>query len=243
MLISALVAGWASGAHPGIAAVTRFFAIATALATGLRLTNPDVWLSLVAGGASAFAAAIFAWKFYGIPAADNVMDWRAGVWRAFSGADAGPRYTLCYGAAAAAALFAASSLRVSDPYWATLTVLMVMRREGIASVQLTIQYATGTIVGAVVAAVILHWIEVQLVLAVLATLVAAFSRVGFAINPSLGFMSFTMFLLFIVHVIEVSAGIVPHLAGARVYDVSVGCVLAFLGTLAATYPRLKPRSG
>ena len=56
--------------------------------------------------------------------------------RAFSGADAGPRFTLCYGAAAAAALFAASSLRVSDPYWATLAVLMVMRREGIASHEL-----------------------------------------------------------------------------------------------------------
>ena len=132
---------------------------------------------------------------------------------------------------------------MSDPYWATLAVLMVMRREGIVSLELTIQYAAGTVVGAIVAAVILHWIEVPLVLAVLATLVAAFSRVGFAINPSLGFMSFTMFLLFIVQVIEVSAGIVPHLAGARVYDVSVGCGLALLGTLAATYPRLTPKSG
>src|SRR4029434_89412 len=111
----------------------------------------------------------------------------------------------------------------------------------IASLKLTIQYAAGTVVGAIVSAVILHWIEIPLVLAVLATLVAAFSRVGFAINPSLGFMSFTMFLLFIVHVIEVSAGTVPHRAGARVYDVSVGCLLALLGTLVATYPRLTPK--
>ena len=58
-----------------------------------------------------------------LPADTNEMDWRSGVRRAFAGADAGVRYTLCYGAAAAAALFAASWLGISDPYWATLCVL------------------------------------------------------------------------------------------------------------------------
>ena len=111
VLISALVAAWASGAHPGIAATTRYFAVATAAATGMRFADPDVLLSLVAGGASAFGAAIVVWMWSGIPSADNVMDWRAGVRRAFAGADAGVRYTLCYGAAAAASLFAASLLR------------------------------------------------------------------------------------------------------------------------------------
>ena len=238
VLISALIAGWASGAHPGIAAVTRYFAIATAAATGMRFADPDVMLSLGVGGASSFAAAFVVWKWSGIPSADNVMDWRAGVRRAFSGADSGVRYTLCYGAAAAASLFAASSLRVSDPYWATLVVLMVMRREGTVSFKLTIQYAVGTIAGVVIAAAILHWIEVPVLLAVFATMMAALARVGFSINPALGFMSFTMYLLFVVHVIDVSSGIMPHLLGARIYDVVVGCVLAMTGTLAATHPRI-----
>ena len=238
VLISALVAAWASGAHPGIAAVTRYFAVATAAATGMRFSDPDILLSLVAGGASAFGAAFVVWMWSGIPSADNVMDWRAGVRRAFAGADAGVRYTLCYGAAAAASLFAASFLGVSDPYWATLVVLMVMRREGTVSFRLTVQYALGTIIGVLVAAAILHWIEVPLALAVLATMVAALARVGFTINPALGFMSFTMYLLFVVHAIEVSAGIMPHLLGARIYDVFVGSVLAVAGTLVATYPRI-----
>jgi hypothetical protein len=115
VLISALVAGWASGAHPGIAAVTRYFAVAAAVATGMQFTDPDVLLSLVVGGVTAFAAALAAWKWSGIPTDTNVMDWRTGVRRAFSGADAGARYMLCYGAAAAAALFAASLFGVSDP--------------------------------------------------------------------------------------------------------------------------------
>ena len=241
VLLCALVAGWASGSHPGIAAITRFFAIAAAAGTGMRFTDPDVLVSLVVGGATAFIAAVFVWKLFGIPTDDNVMDWHAGVRRAFSGADAGVRYTLCYGAAAAVSLFAATSLGVKEPFWATLVVLMVMRREGIASLQLTIHYAVGTIAGVIVAAEILRWIEQPLTLAVLATLVAAFARIGFAMNPSLGFMAFTMFLLFVVSLIMVSAGVVPHLLGARIYDVTVGCALALIGTLAATYPRF-PRA-
>jgi hypothetical protein len=242
VLICALVAGWASGSHPGIAAVTRFFAIAAAAGAGMHFTDPDVLLSLVVAGVTAFLAAALVWKVFGIPTDDNVMDWHAGVRRAFSGADAGIRYTLCYGAAAALALFAANWLGVKDSYWATLVVLMVMRREGIASLELTIHYAVGTIVGVIVAAGILRWVEDPLALAILATLVAAFARIGFTMNPSLGFMAFTMFLIFIVSVISVSAGVVPHLLETRLYDVTVGCALALAGTLAATYPPLSRAS-
>ena len=237
VLLCALVAGWASGSHPGIAAVTRFFAIAAAAGAGMHFTDPDVLLSLVVAGVTAFIAAVLVWKIFGIPDDDNVMDWHAGVRRAFSGADAGLRYTLCYGAAAALSLFAATWLGVQDPYWATLAVLMVMRREGIASLELTIHYAVGTIVGVILAAEILRWVEQPLALAVLATLLAAFVRIGVAINPSLGFMAFTMFLLFIASIILVSSGVAPHLLEARIYDVTVGCVLALAGTLAAAYPR------
>ena len=242
VLLCALVAGWASGSHPGIAAVTRFLAIAAAAGAGMHFTDPDVLLSLVIAGVTAFIAALIVWKIFGIPSDDNVMDWHAGVRRAFSGADAGIRYTLCYGAAAALSLFAATWLGVKDSYWATLVVLMVMRREGIASLELTIHYAAGTIVGVIVAAGILHWVEQPLALAVLATLVAALIRIGFAMNPSLGYMAFTMFMLFIASIILLSAGVAPHLLEARIYDVTVGCVLALAGTLAASYPRFSRAS-
>src|SRR5664279_1336312 len=76
---------WASGSYPGIAAVTRYFAIAAAAGTGMRFADPDVLTSVIAGGASAFAAAFLAWLWFGLPPADNVIDWRAGVRRAFVG--------------------------------------------------------------------------------------------------------------------------------------------------------------
>jgi hypothetical protein len=242
VLISALMAGWASGAHPGIAAVTRYFAVATAAATGIHIADPDVLIGMLVGGTTAIAAVLAAWKWSGLPPTDNAMDWRAGVQRAFAGADAGMRYTVCYGAAAATALFAASMLGVSDAYWATLVVLMVMRREGTVSFDLTIQYAAGTLLGVLVAGMLLRWIEPVLALALLATLATAFARIGFVVNPTFGFMAFTMYLLFVVQLIELSAGITPHLLSTRIYDVGVGCLLAMAGTLAATWPRRRASS-
>jgi hypothetical protein len=241
----ALLAGWASGSHPGIAAVTRYFAVAAAAATGMRFADPDVFASVVAGGASAFGAAILVWSLFRLPAEENVMDWRAGVRRAFHGADAGPRYTICYAAAAAVALFAASYLGMRHSFWATLVVLMVMRREGTASLELTIHYAAGTILGVALGAVVLHFVEGAVALAVLATLVAALARVGFALSPGLGFLAFTLFLLFLVRLVAVSSGTIdPQLVEMRLYDVSVGCIIALAGTLAAIYPRFgAPRGG
>jgi hypothetical protein len=239
VLACALLAGWASGSHPGIAAVTRFFAVAAAAATGMRFTDPDVMLGVTVGGCCAFAAAFLAWRWFRIPADQNLMDWRAGVRRACHGSDAGLRFTLCYGSAAATALFAANFLGVKDAFWATLVVLMVMRREGIASLELTIHYAMGTLMGVVLGGVILRATHNAVSLALLATLVASFARVGFALNPALGFLSFTMFLLFATGMIAALGGVVPaHLLETRLFDVSVGCAIALAGTLIATYPRL-----
>jgi len=241
VLLCALVAGWASGSHPGVAAVTRFFAVAAAAGTGMHFGDSDVMLSVTVGGATAFGSAFLVWGWFRIPSDNNLMDWHAGVRRACYGADAGIRFTACYGVAAAIALFAASSLRVNDSFWATLVVIMVMRREGIASLELTIHYAVGTIVGVLAGAAILHLGESAIVLAILATLVASLARVGMAISPALGFMAFTMFLLFAVHAtLAGDGGAAPHLLETRLYDVTVGCIIALLGTLAATYTRVTP---
>jgi Fusaric acid resistance protein-like len=238
VLACALLAGWASGSHPGIAAVTRYFAVAAAAATGMRFADPDVLLCVVSGGVSAFAAAMLVWALFRLPPEDNVMDWRAGVRRAFHGTDAGPRYTLCYAAAAAVALFAASYLGVTHAFWATMVVLMVMRREGTASLDLTIHYAAGTIIGVALGAMVLRFTDSPVALAVLATAVAALGRVGFSVSPGLGYMAFTLFLLFLVQIVVASGGAGdPHLIEMRLYDVTVGCIIALAGTLAAIYPR------
>ena len=238
VLACAVLAGWASGSHPGIAAVTRYFAVAAAAATGMRFADPDVLASVAVGGASAFGAAILAWTLFRLPVQENVMDWRAGVRRAFHGTDAGPRFAICYAAAAAVALFAASYLGMRHSFWATLVVLMVMRREGIASLELTIHYAAGTILGVALGALVLHFVEGAVALSVLATAVASLARVGFSLSPGLGYLAFTLFLLFLVRIVASSSGTIdPQLVEMRLYDVIVGCVIALVFTLAAIYPR------
>jgi hypothetical protein len=235
VLCCALVAGWASGSYPGVAAVTRFFAIAAAAGVGMRFTDPDVLLGILTGGLSAFGAAYLVWRIFGTPPGENLIDWREGVRRAFAGADAGVGFTLCYAAAAAIALFAANALGVRESFWATLVVLMVMRREGVASLELTIHYALGTIAGVVLGGLLLQVVHAPLALALLATCVIAPVRIGFAVNPSLGYMGFTMFLLLVTCAVESGGNSpMPHLLHTRVYDVTVGCLLALAGTIAAS---------
>jgi hypothetical protein len=49
-------------------------------------------------------------------------------------------------------------------------------------------------------------------------------------------------LLFAVHATLASdGGSAPHLLETRLYDVTMGCIIALVGTLAATYPRFAPR--
>lgn len=236
VLVSAFIAGWASAGHAGIAAAVRFFALAVAAGTGMHYATPALGWGVVTGGVTALSAAIISWRLFGLPPSDNVMDWRAGVRRAFSGVDTGPRFALCYGAAAAVALFAASWLGVGAPYWATIVVLMVMRREGTVSLILTLHYAAGTLVGVGIAVALLRFVSDPFLVAALATASAALARVAFAMNPALGFACFNVFLLSVVHL--TSAGSLEHLSGERIYDVAVGCVLAIAATLLVRYPRL-----
>jgi hypothetical protein len=151
IVAAALVAGWVSGSHPGLGAVARFFAVATATGAGLHFANPMIAVAAAGGGAMAIVVAIVVWSIFGVPVDENVMDWRAGIRRALAGVDAGASFAIAYAFAAGAALLAADWLGVQRPYWATMTVLMVMRREGLESLRLVLQYMAGTLLGILLA--------------------------------------------------------------------------------------------
>jgi len=234
VLLSACVAGWVSGSFPAIATIARFGAVATAAGVGMQMSDPDIYYALLAGGVSALGAAYLVWKMSGIPVADNAMDWHTAMHRAVAGTDAGPAFALCFGAAAALALLTAQQLGVSNSYWATLTTVMVMRREGLASLGLTIQYMAGTLIGIPIAFVLFQLWPSPLPVALFATAAAAFARVGLSINPALGFAGVTVFLLLVVDVTRLAMGVTPHLLWVRLYDVAVGCGIALLGTVVAS---------
>jgi uncharacterized membrane protein YccC len=170
----------------------------------------------------------------GLPAAQANMDWRAGLRRALAGADAEPRFAIVVALMAALALFAATHLGVTRAYWATLTVILVMRREGMVSLKLTLQYLAGTLIGIPLATLLWHAAGgTQWLIALLATLATASSRLGMALNPALGFACMTSFMVLAVDLLRIfTDGPVPLVLG-RLTDVALGGALAVAGTLIA----------
>jgi hypothetical protein len=234
VFLSAFIAGWVSASHPGIEAVARFCAVATAVGAGMHFTDPAVGLASLAGAAIAIISAFLDWWLFGLSPQQNLVDWRAGLRRALGGVGAGPRYAICYALTACVALLAADSLGVSRPYWATIAVLVVMRREGTISLQTIVQYMIGTLAGILFAAVIVRLVPMLPAVALIGVACAASARLGLALNPALGFMGFTGFVMLALDVALQGEAIQMHLLSTRLYDVGVGCALALLGTLVAT---------
>ena len=233
VIASAFVAAWVSNSQPGLATVARFGAVATAAGVGLQITNPQAVSAIVAGGLGAIGVGLLIAWLAALPADKDDMDWRAGLRRALDGADAGPRFAICAALTAAVALFAAQSLGVNRPYWATLTVILVMRREGMVSLKLTIHYLAGTLLGIPLAALLWQLAGSQVSIALLATVAAASSRLGMALNPALGFACMTMFMVLVSDLARHDPAGPAPLVAARLYDVALGGALAIVGTLLA----------
>lgn len=233
IFVAAVVAGWVSAAHPGISTVARFFAVAVAIGAGLQLSDSRFIWAALGGGTFAIGVAFIAWRFDRLPAAENMIDWRVGIRRALMGFGAGPLFALCYGLAAAVALLLAHHFGVQRPYWAAVTVLMVMRREGLVNLKLVIQYMTGTLAGILVAGAVAALINPLLGLALVATASAASARVGIALNPALGFAGITAFFMLSFDIALRGTGMAAHLLSTRLLDVGVGCLIALAWTLLA----------
>ncbi len=238
VLASAMIAGWVSNSQPAISAIARFGALATAAGAGMQNDDPLAAIAVVAGGASAILSVVPIWLSETIPPHADPIDWRAGVRRAFAGADTGWWFALCYASGCALALLAAEQLHVSSPVWATFTVIMVTRREGMVSLGLVAHYMLGTLLGIPVAALLAHISTDPLMLMTFGTLAAASARLGFALNPSLGYVAFTVFLIMIVELGRHGGAPELALVLTRLYDVGVGCVIALGATLLGSLGRL-----
>lgn len=235
VIAAAFVAGWVSNSQPGLAAIARFTAFATIAGAGMQVTDKLGWLAAIAGGASAIGAALVAWQWKGMIPDENFMDWRTGVRRAFAGADTGPWFAICFAAACAVALFIAQSLGVQSPYWACYAVIATMRREGMVSRKLMLQYIIGTIAGIPIAAFLGVMADTPGVRASIATLAGASGRLGFMLNPAIGYLSFIVFLVMLVEIAR--QGTPPaDVVMARAFDVAVGCAIAFVATQVASLP-------
>ncbi len=230
--VAALAVGLLSGPHPASSTVARFFALAVVVGAGVQWLSDAYFVACAGGAACALTVTALLWAL--LPRdRTSPQDWRTRIDTAFAFDRPDVRFALALACAAAAALFAANLLALHRPYWAAVTVLMVMRREGTESLRLTLHYAVGTLLGLVVAAAIVALEPPLAALAAVAVGAAAVIRIALAINPSLGFSAFTVFALLLIEVALPHAGFSWTLWSTRAYDVAVGCALALAGTLLA----------
>lgn len=238
ILASTFVAGWVSNSQPGISAVARFGALATAAGAGMQVHDPIAAVAVLSGGASAIAFAYAIWLVRDVPPDKDYVDWRIGIRRAFAGADTGLWFAFCYAGACALSLFAAESLGLHSAYWATFVVIMVMRREGTVALRLAALYMAGTLAGVPVAALLASLTAgTSFGHAAIATLAAALGRLGFALNAALGYLAFTVFLIMIFEIARGNLAPALPLVLTRLYDVGVGCVIALVGIVLASLGR------
>lgn len=235
VVLAAFAVGLLAGTRPSLAVVARFGAIGIMAGAGVRWPSGDFAAAAAGGGATALAVIATIWKLWPREEDEALQDWRTTIARTFEFERPDLRFAIAIALAAAIALFAADVLQLRRPYWATITLLMVMRREGTESLRLTLHYVTGTLAGLFIAAVVTHFVHALPWLVAIAVAVAAVTRIALAINPALGFASFTVFLLLLVDAGQPSQAAIAALWWTRMYDVGVGCALSLLGTLLATW--------
>lgn len=234
IILAAFVAGWVSKSHPGLSAIARFKALATAAGVGMQITDPVAVVAVLLGGASAVGAAYAMWLMREGPPDEDFMDWGVGVRRAIAGTDARLWFAVCYAGACAFSLLAAKQFGVQNPYWATFTVIVVMRPEGMVSLKLASLYLLGTIAGVPIAAILAQLSSgYPLVQIMFATIAAGSVRLGFALNAAFGYLALTVFVVLIVELAGDSSVPPTALVLTRLYDVGVGCMITFVATLIA----------
>lgn len=240
----AFAAAALGGEAPGLASAARFAAMAALSAVGLHAGQPGVLAAVLAGGTWAIGLTWAAARLSTGAAGGDVLDWREGPRAALVGVRSGWRFGVCAAAAAAASIGIGHLLPMTRAYWATLTVVMVMQREGRVSLRLLLHYIAGTLLGVLAAELLWKAGGAPPGVALAATLAAALTRLGFGLAPALGVAGFTAFVVLIIDLAHRPFGDPTPLLAARLVDVGIGALLALLATLlAVAWRRAAERPG
>jgi hypothetical protein len=229
----AFAAAALGGSAPGLAIAARFAAMAALSAVGLHADQPGTLPAVLSGGAWALLLTWAAWRLWPDEADTEMLDWRTHLWPALRSARSGWRFALCAALTALAAVLLGERLHLNHAYWATLTVVMVMQREGLVSLRLLLHTIAGTLLGVVGADLLWHLCGTPLTVALATTLAAALTRLGFAHSPALGVAGFTAFVVLVIDLGQRPFADPASLLWARLVDVGLGALLALLGTLLA----------
>jgi hypothetical protein len=155
------------------------------------------------------------------------------VWTAMKGALIGWRtrwtFALCAGVTIVAASLAGAWLNVGHPYWATLTILVVLRSELASSADLMTDRVLGTLMGVTAVALLIATMPGQKPILVSMVVAAALRWPAFRVHVALGTAAITAFVLLLSELLATTPQAAIHLLQDRLLATMVGCCFAMAG--------------
>jgi Fusaric acid resistance protein-like len=138
-------------------------------------------------------------------------------------------FSLCVGLVIVAANLAGVWLGLGHPYWATLTILVVLRSEMEPSADLITDRVLGTLLGVAAVALLVTAAPGQGPLLAGMIVAAALRWPAFRIHVALGTAAITVFVLLLGELLAASPRAANHLLQDRLLATMVGCCFAMAG--------------
>jgi uncharacterized membrane protein YccC len=138
-------------------------------------------------------------------------------------------FALCAGLTMTAANLAGAWLGLGHPYWATLTILVVLRSEVEPSANVIIDRVLGTLMGIAAVALLVTVTTGQGPLLAGMIIAAALRWPAFRVHVALGTAAITIFVLLLAELLATSPRAATHLLQDRLLATMVGCCFAMAG--------------
>lgn len=224
----ALFAGFVHGTQPGVEAVPRYTIISFVAAAYLPVGTLGSVLAVAVGTAYAILAVLIDHRIRHGARGARIDRINATV------TYPGPRFSIAYGAAAVCGLGIGLLWGQARPYWVTITTLLVMQPDRRANTVRALQRFLGTMIGVIVAFVIIELVPLPLhapVLLALALILPFVWPYGFERNYGLGVALISTWVLLLIHFAAPPEEAVVSVFLARLSDTAIGCAVALAGSL------------
>ena len=198
-------------------------AVAIVTSTGIAATG-DAAVAFVAGGIFALLVGVLLtlWRdrqAKGMTPYDEVQALLAG--------DCNPLfYAITLAATVALAMVVADAMHAKLPGWVGLTVLFVMHPDDAIALKLMTQRIGGTLVGIVLAGIVVHFVHGQWILAALSIAMVALLPKATTVNYFWMSTVFTTLVMLLLDLALLATGGDASLLLWRFYDTVLGCLVA-----------------
>ena len=225
---AALFAGFIHGTTPGVEAIPRYALVCLVVCAFLPVGGVPTLLAALVGTALSLAA---------IMLDDHIRNGRRGIRIARMRAAVtypGPRFSLVFGSAAAAGLGIGLAWVETRPYWVAITTILVMQPDRRANTIRVLQRLLGTLIGVVVAFLVVSALPPAVRAQGLLLVVVALPFLwpfGFDRNYALGVAILSAWVLLLIDTALPPGELLTPLFLARLSNTAIGCALALAGSL------------